>query len=73
MYCCDTGELPVVDVSHMTRIPELSVEDAQDIGGAFHTVRSNGNGSGEIFIALMNGLFEKIRTTTTKYRAKKKR
>ncbi len=71
MYCVDTGEIPIVDVQNMVRVP-MSVAEAQDIGSALHAVRTVGRGNGEICIPLFSGVFDKIKMTITSHRNKHK-
>ncbi len=73
MYGCDTGEMESLHLTKFTRIPDLSVQEAQDVGHALHTVRGFGHGTGEVCIPLVNGIFNQIRIAITHYRAKHKR
>ena len=70
MYCCDTGEIPTIVLDKMTHVPNLSVDEAVDISKVLGVVRSADYGNGEIYIPLVNGLFETIRFSIIKYREK---
>lgn len=72
MYCCDTPPdgIPVIKIDQLIHVPELTIDEAVDIGSVLRVVRGIDHGNGEICIPLVNGLFEQIRVSVVKYRDK---
>lgn len=69
MYCCDTGEIPALDVQKMTRV-SMSVEEALRISHELDTVRNDpedGIGNGEINIVIVGRMIKKIRTAYDRF------
>ncbi len=75
LYCydCPTGEIPVCDITQWQSVHGVSTADVKEISQAFQAVRTAGNGDGEVTILLLGGWFDRIKTSFTRHREKKKK